>query len=192
MLCLGACGSNSLVIGGDPEAEALSSAGTGGSDAAAAGSSGSNALGSDAGTAGAGGSSGSGITIPPASSSYPWVPWAQGVGYATYCPDDPAGKGFTCWNHDADGSRACEDDGDPYCNACSCRVSCESAANCPSSGNGQAVDCLGSEEVARSCFVLCGEGGSCPGGMTCSNHPVLGRAVCVWVIDDETWQGQPK
>ncbi|HEY3500863.1 MAG TPA: hypothetical protein VGK73_39495 [Polyangiaceae bacterium] len=182
--CLAACGSNSLVIGADPDQEAATS--TGGSISGSGEGSGAGASG--AAVAGAGG----GTAIETPVDPYPWVPWAQGAGYLTYCPPDPGGQAFTCWNQSAEGSAACEDDGEPYCNACSCRISCDTRSDCPAASDGQPAECLGSAEGERSCFVVCAQGGACPAGMTCSVHPALGREVCVWVVADDTWQGQPR
>jgi hypothetical protein len=181
-LCLAlvaGCGSNSLVIGGDPERESLASDDTGpatGGSTATGGTAGQIELGPSGGDA----------------DRYPWVVWAQGIGYETSCPLDGESRGFRCWSHTEAGSEPCDDDGAPYCNACSCRVSCEAGSNCPSAWNGQSAECLGSDAGAGSCFVSCGADGACPGGMTCSVHPEFGREVCMWVDTDSAWQSMPK
>jgi hypothetical protein len=177
------CGSNSLVIGGDPEASALSSEnGTGlGGGGSASGSGGTGGIApSFDGSAGA------------PNDRYPWVIWAQGNGHEYSCP--PAGnqEGFLCWSHGAESSQACDSDGDPYCNACLCRISCETGSDCPSGRNGETPECLGESELDRSCFLACDGAFACPSGMTCSAHPALDRRVCIWVDGDDTWQGTPK
>lgn len=180
---LAGCGSSSLVIGGDPERESLASDGAG-----TASTAGASATGGTAGTLNGAPSAGGALAPDP----YPWVVWAQGSGYETSCPLDGDGRGFSCWSHTEAGTEPCEDDGTPYCSACSCRVSCDAASDCPPARNGQPADCLADGAERGSCFVVCGANGACPSGMTCSVHPGFGREVCVFWDADAPWNSTPK
>ena len=116
---------------------------------------------------------------------YPPVAWDGGQGYRNACPQYADFWGFTCWNYvnDATGTRSCELDGEPYCNACSCSAPCESAPDCPYSVTGAKSDCIASATTAKSCFVVCDDE-PCPSGMTCTSYPGVARRVCVWVAEE--------
>ena len=174
-----ACGSNSLVIGGDPEQQALT-----GDDATSGGASGSTALGGGSSGTGGGGdlTPGVGGSLALEPDAYPWVPWAQGRGYEQVCPRDGDTWGATCWNHSESGTAACEDDGAPFCNACLCMISCVTGSDCPGGRNGAPGECLGADSGNGLCFLPCGgSDGDCPTQMACSRHPTSERSVCMWV-----------
>ncbi|HEX6764188.1 MAG TPA: hypothetical protein VF103_01895 [Polyangiaceae bacterium] len=112
---------------------------------------------------------------------YPCVAYEDGEGYRRSCPRYEDTWGFTCF---ANGGLSCSPNGNPYCAACSCAVPCETGADCPLGITGQPADCIGSETLAKSCFLLCIDGESgveCPRGMTCTRYPGVDRDVCVWV-----------
>jgi hypothetical protein len=199
LLLAAACGSNSLVIGGDPEREALS----GVSGSAAAEASGGTGLGGSApggaGTASGGaagavplGSAGTSASAPILGGDYPWVVWAQGRGFEQACLPDGDVWGATCWSHATEGTAVCEADGTPFCNACNCMLSCVTGSDCPTGTDGQPAVCLAAAAESGLCFVSCENGSPCPTGMTCSVHPELGSPVCMWVDDDSSSMPAPR
>jgi hypothetical protein len=193
LLLASACGSNALVIGGDPEQEALSGVGgsaptgAGGTGSASfdAGSSGASAGGSGGSVLGGAGNGGSGSSL---GGDYPWVVWAQGRGYEQACAPDGEIWGATCWNHSDEGTAACESDGTPFCNVCNCMISCATGSDCPAGRDGQPAVCLDAG-AGGLCFVSCEDGAACPAGMVCSRHPEAGRDVCMW--PDGDWESMP-
>jgi hypothetical protein len=198
------CSGRSIVIGGDP----LGSGGNGGSDTGGVVGGGVASAAATGGVFGLGGSSApGGSSIPvggtaPASGGstaeggadgvvdpYPRVAYEDGQGYRRSCPQSESAWGFTCWNFDNQ-PHACQPSGDPYCNACSCAVPCETSADCPAGITGQPAECIGSATTVKSCFLVCTEGDPpCPLGMTCSLYPGVYTDVCVWLSEKPF--GQP-
>jgi hypothetical protein len=190
LLLAAACGSNSLVIGGDPEREALTAAsGSPATEAGGVAGRGGDALGGAAGSSPFGGAGGTG---PILGGDYPWVVWAQGRGYEQACVPDGDVWGATCWSHTSEGTAACEADGTPFCNACNCMLSCVTGSDCPTGNDGQPAVCLTAAAGSGLCFVSCENGSPCPTGMTCSVHPELGSPVCLWVDDDSSSMPAPR
>ncbi|HEX6273934.1 MAG TPA: hypothetical protein VFZ53_12890 [Polyangiaceae bacterium] len=154
----------------------------GGSLPGGTGPAGASAFGGTGGTSGVTGEGGNGDDFDP----YPEVGWEGGSGYRYACPRYGDFWGFTCWNYELTlGSRSCRPDGNPYCNACSCSVPCETASECPAGPHSGTPDCIASSTTAKSCFLTCDYPNRCPSNMTCTTYPGTNRNVCMWVIGEQ-------